>query len=295
MRRRRHWLWLGGAAVAVFVAANSLFVVGRNTEAVLVELGRPVSVINSPGSDEAGLRAKIPLLQSVVRFDRRDQALDAGGAQAVSSDGQTFIVDAALRYRIVRPLAFYEQLRDQDLAASRIAPIVEASVGQALARAKGADILSGSLDGPMAEALADLRSRTRRFGIEATDLRFERVAPPPAQAQATMQRMRAQFVQQAAKIRADGQAKSREIMAEADKDSTVTLAQANAKAFAIRGEGDAKAAAIYDASFGRDPGFAAFYRSLQAYEGIVDEGRTTLVVPADTAFLKYFRFGPKGR
>ena len=98
--------------------------------------------------------------------------------------------------------------------------------------------------------------------------------------------------QEAAQIRAVGEQNRREIMATADKEVAITLATANEEAAKTRGEGDAKRSTLFAQSFGRDPAFASFYRSLQAYETSLGQGDTTMVLSPDSAFFKYFQKGP---
>ena len=101
--------------------------------------------------------------------------------------------------------------------------------------------------------------------------------------------------QEAARIRAEGEQQKREIIAGADREVTVTLAQAQEQGETIRGAGDAARTRIFAQSFGRDPSFAAFYRSMQAYEASLGDGETTMVLSPDSAFFKYFERGPSAR
>jgi membrane protease subunit HflC len=101
--------------------------------------------------------------------------------------------------------------------------------------------------------------------------------------------------QEAAGIRAAGEQRKREIIAEADREVAVTLATAQQTGETARGTGDADRTRIYAQSFGRDPSFAAFYRSLQAYESSLADGNTTMVLSPDSAFFRFFDRGPTGR
>ncbi len=99
----------------------------------------------------------------------------------------------------------------------------------------------------------------------------------------------------AAQFRAVGEQQKREIMAAADKEVAITLATAQQQGETTRGEGDALRTRIFAQSFGKDPGFAAFYRSMQAYEASLGQGDTTMVLSPDSAFFRYFDKGPSGR
>jgi len=89
-----------------------------------------------------------------------------------------------------------------------------------------------------------------------------------------------------------GSESDREIMAAADKQVAITLAAAHEEAERTRGEGDSKRAILFAQSFGKDPSFAAFYRSMQAYEAALGQGDTTMVLSPDSDFFKYFKNGP---
>ena len=149
----------------------------------------------------------------------------------------------------------------------------------------------------MVETLNDVRARAARshLGIDVIDLRIKRADLPAANELAVYQRMRSSLQQQAAQIRAEGEATKREVMADADKQVTITLAAATEESFATRGAGDGESARIFTASFGKDPSFAAFYRSMQAYEGSLADADTTLILSPDSDFFKYFKKGPMAR
>jgi membrane protease subunit HflC len=133
------------------------------------------------------------------------------------------------------------------------------------------------------------------LGIDVVDLRIKRADLPAANAQAVYQRMRSNLQQKAAQIRAQGEATRREIIADADKQVTITLAKASEQSFTVRGAGEAESARLFASSYGKDPGFAAFYRSMEAYEGSFADDQTTLVLSPDSDFFKYFKLGPKAK
>ena len=289
------------AIVAAFVIgvvlANTFFIVDQRQQVVVVNLGDPVKVINPPGAYDPGLKAKIPFLESLVVLDKRNQAIEAEKEELISADQQRLLVDAFVRYRISNPLQFYQTLRNEDIAADRLKLLVNSSLRQVLGAADAADIISRRRAALMAQAFQDVRARATRagLGIEVIDLRIRRADLPPANEQAVYQRMKSNLEQQAARTRAEGEATKRAIVADADKQVTITLAKATEQSYTERGAGDAQSAALFTASFGKDPDFAAFYRSMQAYEGSLADDNTTLVLSPDSDFFKYFKKGPTGR
>ena len=290
---RRAWMWIGGGLVVLIIAFNSLFIVDQRQQVIVVNLGQPVRVINPPGAYDPGLKLKIPLIENLVVLDKRNQALEAPQEEIISADQQRLVVDAFIRYRISNPVAFYRTLRDEAVAADRLQPLINSSLRQVLGAATASQIISAQRAEVMANALGDIRRRAARshLGIEVVDLRIKRADLPTANQQAVYRRMRSNLQQQAAQIRAIGEQNRLEVVADADKQVTITLANATAQAFATRGAGDAESARIFASSFGKDARFAAFYRSLQAYEGAFDDGQTTMVLSPDSDFFKYFKNG----
>jgi membrane protease subunit HflC len=284
---------IAAAFVAGVIIANTLFIVDQRQQVIVVNLGEPVRVINPPGAYDPGLKVKAPW-ESLVRLDKRNQVLEARQEEVISADQERLVVDAFVRYRIANPLAFYRTLRNETTAADRLEPLINSSLRQVLGAATANDIISQKRALLMGQALTDIRARAARsrLGIEVIDLRIKRADLPAANQQAVFRRMESNLQQQAAQIRAVGEQQKREVTADADKQVTITLAAATEEAFTTRGQGDADAASIFASSFGRDPSFAAFYRSMQAYEGAFANGDTTLVLSPDSDFFKYFKRGP---
>ena len=295
--RRSPYVWLIVAFAIGVVLANSFFIVDQRQQVVVVNLGEPVRVINPPGAYDPGLKLKIPFVESLVTLDKRNQAIEASKEEVISADQQRLVVDAFVRYRISNPLQYYRTLRDESTAADRLEPLINSSLRQVLGAATANEIISQKRDALMAATLRDVRARAARsrFGIDVIDLRIKRADLPAANQQAVYARMRSNLQQQAAQIRAVGEQNRREIVADADKQVTITIAQATEESFSTRGAGDGESARIFAQSFGKDPKFAAFYRSMQAYEGVFADGDTTMVLAPDSDFLKYFRQGPNAR
>jgi membrane protease subunit HflC len=287
-------IWLAVALVALVLAANTFFIVDQRQQVVVVNLGEPVRIINPPGAYDPGLKMKTPFVESLVPLDKRNQALEVQQEEVISADQQRLVVDAFIRYRIADPLQFYRTLRNEQVAADRLDPLVNSSLRQVLGSASAADIISQRRDALMAQTLDDVRARAARahFGIVVVDLRIKRADLPAANQEAVYNRMRSSLQQQAAQIRAEGEAQKREITADADKQVTITLAAATQESSVTRGAGDADSARIFASSYGKDPAFAAFYRSLQAYETSLADGDTTMVLSPDSDFFKYFKHGP---
>ncbi|WP_333587636.1 protease modulator HflC [Phenylobacterium sp.] len=289
--------YLIGAFVLLVVLANTFFVVEQREQAIVVRLGDPVRVINAGPQSTAGLKMKVPFLEQVLTFDKRNIALETEEEEVIAADQERLVVDAFIRYRINDPLQYYRTLRDDRIAEDRIQRLVNSSLRQVLGSARSSDIISGERSGVMQRTLADVRARatSSRFGIEVIDVRIRRADLPQENMAATYRRMETARQQQAAQIRAIGEQRKREIIAEADRDVTITLATAQETADRTRGEGDAQRTRIYAQSFGRDASFASFYRSMQAYEDAIGQGDATMVLSPDSQFFRYFERGPAAR
>ncbi|MBA4793970.1 MAG: protease modulator HflC [Phenylobacterium sp.] len=294
---RRYIPYLIGAVVVLIVLANTFFVVNQREQAVVVRLGDPVRVINAGPETAAGLKMKVPFLEQVLTFDKRNLALETEEEEIIAADQERLVVDAFIRYRIEDPLQYYRTLRDDRTARDRIQRLVNSSLRQVLGSATSNDIISGARSGVMQRTLADVKARadSSRLGIAVIDVRIRRADLPEANQAAVYRRMETSRQQEAAQVRAVGEQQKREIIANADKEVTITLATAQEQADQIRGEGDAQRTRIYAQSFGRDPGFASFYRSMQAYEASIGQGDATMVLSPDSQFFRYFERGPGAR
>jgi modulator of FtsH protease HflC len=284
-------------AVGVLTLLQTFFVVDQREQVLVVALGNPVSVINPPGRSEAGLHMKIPFAQQLVRLDRRNISLDAAKEEIIGAKQERLVVDAFIRYQIVDPLQFYTSLRDETQGEDRIERLVSSSLRQVLGTATQDEIVSGRRAQLMQQARVEVQNRAQasRMGIKVIDLRIRRADLPTQNRDSVFRRMETSRKQEATRIRAVGEQQKREIIAGADKEVAITLATAGEQAGQITGQGDAQRTRIYAQSFGKDPSFAAFFRSMRAYEASFADGNTTLVLSPDSAFFRYFERGPTGR
>jgi membrane protease subunit HflC len=285
--------WAVAGVMALVVLANTFFVVDQREEAVVVRFGEPVRVINARGAGGAGLHFKQPFLERVITFDRRNLGLEADQEEVIAADQNRLVVDAFLRYRIADPLQFYRTLRDDRTAAARLEPLVNSSLRQVLGSSTSGDIISGRRAELMQRTKADVarRAQASRFGVEVIDLRIKRVDLPAANQASVYRRMQTARQQMAAQKRAIGEQQKREIIAQADKEVAITLAAAQQEGEATRGQGDAQRARIFAQAYGKDPSFAAFWRSMQAYDAALGQGDTTMVLTPDADFFRYFQKG----
>ena len=278
-------LVIGAIVVALLVLSQTVFVVGEWQQALITQFGKPVRTIREPG-----LYVKLPVVQTLSRFERRILATDVQAAEYLTLDKKRLAVDHVSRWRISDPLEFYRTVRDTRGAMARLDDIIFARLRQEIAKHNFADFIREKREGIMQVVTAGTREMAASFGIEVVDVRIKR-ADLPTEVQASVYaRMRAERERIAKRYRAEGEERARKIRASADKEREILVAQAYEESQRMIGEGDAQAIATYARGFGQDPEFYGFLRRLESYEKIF-AGGTTVVLSPDSDLLRYLQ-GP---
>ncbi len=278
-------LLIGAIVVALLVLSQTVFVVGERQQALITQFGKPVRTIREPG-----LYVKVPVVQTLSRFERRILATDVQAAEYLTLDKKRLAVDHVSRWRISDPLEFYRTVRDTRGAMARLDDIIFARLRQEIAKHNFADFIREKREGIMQVVTAGTREMAASFGIEVVDVRIKR-ADLPTEVQASVYaRMRAERERIAKRYRAEGEERARKIRASADKEREILVAQAYEESQRMIGEGDAQAIATYARAFGQDPEFYGFLRRLESYEKIF-AGGTTVVLSPDSDLLRYLQ-GP---
>ena len=228
------------AVIAALVAVlNSFFIVDQRQQSLVLQVGAAVEAYNEPGTDEAGLKFKIPFVQSVVTYDKRNLGLDVPDIEVFASNQEQLIVDAFVRWRISEPLAFYQRLGTQREAQNQLLRFTDTAIRNALGSQLPEEIISGQRSELMDEIRDNLSGSIAGRGIDIIDVRIKRVDLPPDVSQRVFDRMAATRNQQAEQIRAEGDERAKLVRAEAERERTVLLAEARRESEQIRGEGDA--------------------------------------------------------
>jgi modulator of FtsH protease HflC len=275
--------------VALFIAYLSLYTVHQTRQALVFRFGEPIRTITEPG-----LHAKLPFFDTVVYVDNRILDLENSAQEVIASDQKRLVVDAFARYKINNPLLFYQAVSTIEGANSRLSTLLNASLRRVLGEATLTQVVRDQREQLMGRVREQLDHEATSLGIQVVDVRIRRADLPEQNSQAVYQRMQTERQREAAEFRAQGSQKSQEIRARADRDVTVLIAEETARAEQIRGEGDAERNRIFADAYGKDPGFFAFYRSMQAYEAGLKANDTRLVLRPDSDFFKYFT-DPGGR
>lgn len=276
------------AAVAAVLLGSSLFTVHQTQQAIVLQFGNPVDVIQEPG-----LHFKVPFVQNVVFYEKRILSLNPPSQEVPLIDQKRIIVDSFLRYQIVQPLEFYKTVRNEIALRDRFGAILNSVVRDTLGESDLQDLLTDKRGEVMRSITDTVRRRSAEFGINVVDVRIGRTDLPDETSQSVYNRMRSSRIAEAAQLRAQGEELKARIQAEADRDRTLILAEAERKAQVMRGEGDAQRNTILGEAYGRDPEFFRFYRSMEAYREALGTD-TTLVLSPNSEFFRYFNLSPQG-
>ncbi len=281
-----------GVLLVLMTAMSTLFVVDQRYVAVVYSLGEIKEVITEPG-----LKFKLPPpLQNVILIDRRTQTLDSPETRPIfTAEKQTLVIDWLVKWRIVEPRQFIRNTGiDLRNAEARLTPIVQAAFNEEVTKRNVRAMLSGEREKVMQDVMARLADDAKNFGIEIVDVRIKRVDFASTVTESVYRRMESERKRVANELRSQGSAEGEKIRADADKQREVILAEAYRDAQKLKGEGDAKASALYAESFGRDPQFAQFYRSLEAYRSSFRSKSDVIVVDPGSEFFRAMRGGSGG-
>ena len=277
------------AFIAILFAAlmavySSAFTVDQTQQALVLQLGEPKRTIQEPG-----LAFKIPFIQDVTYYEKRVLSLIPQEAEEVIlADQKRLKVDAFARYQISDPLLFYQTVRNETGARGRLDAIIDSSVRRALGRETLASILTGQRNDITRSIGEEVNESVSSLGIQIIDVRLRRADYPEATSQNIFNRMKSEREREAKEFRATGEEEAQKIRSAAEKTRTVIISEAQRVAQETRGAGDSDAIRIYADSFGKDPEFFSFYRSMEAYQKSLGKTGTSMVLSPDSAFFRYF-------
>ncbi|MGZ5070546.1 MAG: protease modulator HflC [Methylobacter sp.] len=268
----------------LILAYMSVFYVNEHEKAILFRLGEMVVSDFNPG-----LHFKTPIINKVSTFDARVLTLDAKSERFLTSEKKNVIVDSFATWQIGDVGLFYTTVGGDEYQANlRLDQILKDAMRSEFGIRTIKQLISEDRSELSRTLLNKLSPVAAKFGIELIDIRIKRIDLPQEVSNSVYQRMRAERERVAREFRSQGAETAEQISAEADKQKQVILANARREGENIRGRGDAQSAEIYAKSFGKNPEFYAFYRSLQAYQAAFEKTQDTLVLKPDSDFFKYF-------
>jgi membrane protease subunit HflC len=281
--------YLVGILLAIVIAASTLFVVDQRQFAVVYALGEIKEVISEPG-----LKFKLPApLQNVIFLDRRVQTLDSPESRPIfTAEKKSLVIDWLVKWRVTEPRQFIRNNGvDIRNAENRLSPIVQAALNEEVTKRTVGAVLSTEREKVMQGVIRRLADDAKSFGIEIVDVRIKRVDFSANITESVYRRMESERKRVANELRSTGGAEGEKIRADADRQREIIVAEAYRDAQKIKGEGDAKASALYAEAFGRDPQFAQFYRSLEAYRATFRSKSDVMVIDQSGDFFKTMRGG----
>ncbi len=273
--------------LALMLAASTVFIVDQRQVAVIFALGEIKEVITEPG-----LKLKLPPpFQNVVYLDKRIQTLDSPDTRPIfTAEKKSLVIDWLVKWRIAEPRQFIRNNGvDLRTLENRLAPVVQATFNEVVTRRTVTGMLATEREDVMNDVRKRLTDEGKAFGIEIVDVRVKRVDFVADITDSVYRRMESERKKVANELRSQGGAESEKIRADADRQREVIIAEAYRDAQKVKGEGDAKASALYADAFGRDPQFAQFYRSLEAYRASFRTKSDMMVVDPSSDFFRAMR------
>ena len=285
-------------ALAV-VVSGAFYTVNEAQQVVITQFGKP---IGKPIT-EPGLHFKLPFIQEANYFEKRFIAWDGDPNQIPTKDKRFIWVDTYARWRIADPLLFFQRLRNQRIAQSRLDDILDGGTRNVVASHKLIELVRSGIEKHTSKELAPIKfgrealakevlkqasSKAKDLGIEILDFRFKRINYVEDVRQKVYARMIAERKRIAEQYRAEGAGEAARIAGEKQRQLRIITSNAYKTAKEIKGQADAKAARIYAEAYDKDPEFFQFLRSLEAYKSGLSKG-TTLVISPKNDFLKFLK------
>ncbi|XAH25738.1 protease modulator HflC [Xylophilus sp. GW821-FHT01B05] len=280
--------------VVLALLSSMLFVVDQRQFGVVYALGQIKDVITEPG-----LHFKLPPpFQNVSYIDKRLLTLDSSDTESMlTAEKQRVVIDWYVRWRISDPSEYIRNVGlDENAGALQLNRVVRNAFQTEINRRTVRDLISSKRDDLMNDVkrqVIEVVKGGRPWGMDIVDVRITRVDYVEAITESVYRRMEAERKRVANELRSTGAAEGEKIRADADRQREVTLANAYRDAQKTKGDGDADAARVYAEAFGRDPQFAKFYRSLDAYKASFGKKGDFMVVdPSSSDFFSAFRGNP---
>ena len=279
--------------VLLALASSTLFVVDQRQFGVVYALGQIKDVITEPG-----LNFKLPPpFQNVSYIDKRLLTLDSSDTEPMlTAEKQRVVIDWYVRWRISEPIEYIRNVGLNEGAGTvQLNRVVRNAFQEEVNKRTVKELLSLKREDLMSDVKTEVLAKVKGakpWGIDVVDVRITRVDYVEAITESVYRRMEAERKRVANELRSTGAAEGEKIRADADRQREVTIANAYRDAQKIKGEGDAEAARVYAEAFGKDPQFAQFYRSLDAYKASFANKSDVMVLdPSSSEFFKVFRGG----
>jgi len=290
----------------LLVVGGAFYVVNEAQQVVITQFGKPVGEpVTTPG-----LKFKIPMLQKANYFDKRFLEWDGDPNQIPTKDKRFIWVDTYARWRITDPLLFFQRLRDERGAQSRLDDILDGETRSTIARNNLIEaVRSTNRPFPTEELFEDdenfeevvfgrdvleqevLDAASRRvaeadMGLEILDFRFKRINYVEEVQRDVYARMISERQRIAEQYRSEGAGEAARINGDKDRELKTITSEAYRQSQEIRGKSDAEAADIYARAYSKDADFYRFLKTMEVYQTTID-ANTILMLTTDGEFLRY--------
>jgi len=269
--------------IALIAFQSSFFTVDQRQQVLILQFGEPIRAIDTPG-----IKFKLPFIQNAIFFEKRIIDLSLPEQEVIPSDQKRLIINAFTKFQIIDPLKFYTTVGSSYGLSSKLSGILDSSLRQVIGEVTLNELLTENRGNIMKKIKEAVGSSSEIFGIKIIDVRIMRADLPKENSDAIYARMQTEREKEAREIRAKGAEEADKIRAEANKQKTIILAEAKKNSDIVRGNGESESNKIYANSFGRDPEFADFYRSMNAYKTAFSNDKTKMIISPDSDFFKYF-------
>ncbi len=294
---------VAGIVAVVMIASGMFYTVNETEQVIITQMGKPVG---EPVL-EPGLHVKLPFIQQANYFDKRFLAWDGNPNQIPTKDKRFIWVDTYARWRIADALLFFQRLRDQYQAQSRLSDILDGGTRNVIARHLLIELVrsknfeqeamasdSKEMNTPIRfgrqalaeEVLMNASKRARPLGIEILDFKFKRINYVEQVRKEVYARMISERMRIAEQYRSEGAGEAARIEGEMERQLKVISSGAYKKSQDIKGKADANATAIYASAYNRSPDFYRFLRTLESYRKTLNKN-TTLILSTGSEFLKF--------
>ncbi len=287
------------AIAVIALIGGTFYTVSESQQVIITQFGKPVG----PCISEPGLHLKLPFIQDANYFEKRFLAWDGDPNQIPTKDKRFIWVDTYARWRIVDPLLFFQRLRNQRIAQSRLDDILDGGTRNVVANHRLIELVESGLDKSKIreqglekikygreqlarEVLAQAAPKAKDLGIEILDFRFKRINYVEEVRKKVYARMIAERKRIAEQYRAEGAGEAARIAGEKDRQLKTITSEAYRTAKEIKGKAEAEASRIYAKAYQQDPEFFDFLRSLDTYKKALKDD-TTLVISSKSELLKY--------
>ncbi|MCY3884776.1 MAG: protease modulator HflC [Gammaproteobacteria bacterium] len=267
---------------------DTFYIVDERQRAILLRFG---DVMSPEEGELPGLHLKFPIADQVKYFDGRVLTRDATPERYLTIEQKPLIVDWFAKWRIANPRSYYTATSGiEESANARLQAKVSQGLRDQIGKRDMHEVISGERDQLMQELTNEMNvTMMDEFGITVIDVRVKRIDLPDEVSSAVFERMNSEREVEARQYRATGREQAIGIEADAQRQVTVIGAEAQRDAERIRGDGDAQATKIYADAYGQDKEFYEFYRSINAYVNVFQDGRSLLVLDPSSEFFKYLK------